>query len=140
MANTRSQFNASDRPRRQPTWNQIADLLQNIYRALQADWNIQPPPFDTLPSEVLDVAVSAWCMVLSKDPSQPLAAPPEVQPWVLARLASMAVQARINAETGGIPAPKLSPETMQQLLISEWHGALRDRWNLMMSLDDEQSS
>ena len=117
-----------------PTWNQIADLLENIYRALRADWKIQPPPFDTLPSEVLDVAVSAWCMELSKDPSEPLAAPPEVQPWILARLVSMSAEARRLADTGDTRAPELTPKIMQELLISEWHGALRDRWCLMMSL------
>jgi hypothetical protein len=121
----------------QPTWNQIADLLKQIYEALQVDWKIQPPPFDTLPSETLDIAVSAWCMELSKDPSEPLAAPPEVQPWVLARLVSMSAQARLNADVGGIPAPTMNPATMQQLLISEWHGALRDRWPLMMKIGEE---
>jgi hypothetical protein len=120
-----------------PTWNQIADLLEKIYRVLQADWKIQPPPFDTLPSEVLDVAVSAWCLQLTRDPSAPLPAPPEVKPWILARLISMSAQARLHAETGDIPAPKLTPKIMQQFLIGEWHGALRDRWNLMMPLYDE---
>jgi hypothetical protein len=124
----------------QPTWDQIADLLHQVHDMLQADWKVRAPSFDTLPSELLDVAVDAWCLELSKDPSEPLLAPPEVQPWILARLASMSAQAKINAKTGQIPAPQLTPQTMQQFLIGEWHGALKDRWPLLMRLDEKSSA
>lgn len=119
-------------PSNREAWNRIAEVLHQMTSVLAADWSVNPPPYDTLPSEALDVAVSAWCYQLAKDPSAPLDAPSEVQPWVLARLMSAYACAKSNADAGDTPAPPINPNTMRQLLITEWHAALRDRWPLMM--------
>jgi hypothetical protein len=47
----------------------------------------------------------------------------------------MAASAKSLAQTGDIDPPALTPKTVEQLLIGEWHGCLRDRWPLMMKIE-----
>jgi hypothetical protein len=59
----------------QPTWNQIADVLQTTAQILRAEWKCDPPPFDMLPSESLDLACDVWCLKLAADLAAPLSPP-----------------------------------------------------------------
>ena len=106
-----------------------------VAQALRAEWRIELPPFDALPSETLEVLIDAWCVKLAANLNSPLNPPDEVKPWILARLVSMSASAAALARTGDIQAPEFNPQSVRQFLIGEWHGCLRDRWPLSMKLD-----
>ncbi len=120
------------------TWRQYDEVFGLLAQTFRAEWKCDLPPFDTLPSEELDGVVSAWCAVLAKNLHEWREQPPEiVRPWLLVRVLSVQALARALAAKGDKDVPPLVERTLRQLLISEWHGSLRDRWPLLMQLDTE---
>lgn len=116
------------------SWQQIAELLEAAARFRLAQWKCGFPRFDSLPDEALDLAVSAWCMELAKDMVGPLEPPQEVKPWILARLVTASVEARAETAAGS-PVPAVTPAFLKDVLIASWHQQLRERWNLMVTVD-----
>jgi hypothetical protein len=110
------------------SWARHARIFGLLAEKLRADWNCRLPPHDTLPSEELNKAVSAWCYMLAKNLMAPLNPPAVVQPWILARILSMRATALALAKLCDTDCPKLDEKTLRQFLISEWHGAGRGRW------------
>ena len=49
------------------SWNDIAEMLSLSVQMRQSEWKCGFPPFDSLPDEVLEVAVDAWCFLLAAD-------------------------------------------------------------------------
>ena len=117
------------------SWMEISELLKFIAQIRRAEWGCELPPFDSLPSESLELIIDDWCSKLAANLNAPLTPPPEVKPWMLARLLSMSASAATLAQSGDVEAPQLSPQTVRQFLIGEWNGCLRDRWPLIMKLE-----
>ncbi|MEI8288795.1 MAG: hypothetical protein WCH99_04935 [Verrucomicrobiota bacterium] len=111
-------------------WPEMSRLFALLAQALKEEWQATPPRHDTLPSEALELAVDAWCCELAKNLNATPPAPPEVQPWILARLACAAIAAQDAGKRGFAPVIPNRP-TIEQFLIGEWHGCWRDRWALM---------
>lgn len=116
------------------SWKQLADLLETTARMRLAEWKCGFPPFDCLPDETTDAAVSAWCWVMARAMEEPLDPPPEVKPWILARLAVASVEARME-EKEGTPVPELSIDLLRNMMVASWHQQLRERWNMMVWVD-----
>jgi hypothetical protein len=115
-------------------WNQIAQMFELLAHLRKAEWKCDVPPYDALPDEELDLAVSAWCSQMAGNLMQPIDPPDEVKPWILARLTIASVQARLEAEERN-PCPEVSPETVRNMLVASWHQLLRDKWNMMVTVD-----
>jgi hypothetical protein len=105
------------------SWKQISELLQLTARLLKAEWKSDLPPFDTLPSETLELACDAWCLALAKNVTAPIYPSEEVRPWVLARLVSMAVSARELEQNGKIPPAEINPANDET--VFDWRMAWR---------------
>lgn len=116
------------------TWNEIVELLSLMARVRHDEWRCGFPPFDSLPSEELEQVVDEWCLDLAGDLMGDLNPPKEVAQWILARIVSMLACAQEMSRTQSAPVPKLDVDTMVQFLVGEWHGALRDRWGMMVTL------
>jgi hypothetical protein len=120
------------------TWQKYAELFRVLGNLYRAEWKCDVPPFDTLPSEELDRAVSEWCFLLAKDlRGMPETPPAIVRPWFVVRLICAEALARSLAEKGDKDVPPLCNKTLRRILISEWHGGLRDKWPLMLNLENE---
>ncbi len=120
------------------TWHQWDDYLRLLARRLLAEWNCALPPHDTLPSEHLEYAVSAWCMLIAKhiDGELPETPPEIIRPWLLARIVYANTLANILSQKADQDPPELCEKSVRHLLIGEWHGAGRDWWPLALKLDE----
>lgn len=118
------------------SWKMAAVVFSQLARTLRQEWQCSIPPFDTLPSEELDLVVSAWCWELAGNLAASIDPPAEVKPWVLARLASACAQAHLEAAEGN-PCPVLSTAVLRNMLVGSWHQLLREKWNLMVLEDLE---
>lgn len=97
-------------------------------QTLIAQWGIAAPSYDELPSRELDLAVDAWCLIQARDLRAVIDPPPDVRPWMVARLVMAAATTMQLAETQEHVAPPLGERAIVQWLCGEWNGALRDRW------------
>lgn len=112
---------------KQSSWKQIEQRLADFQAALQKGWGLTLPP-PTLPTEQMDRDVDHWCRVLANFPGALVDAPEPVRPWIHARLLLAAALAASLARSGRTDAPPLESNTLEHLLIGEWHGALRAKW------------
>ena len=115
-------------------WTQIAQMLEQVAQLRRAEWKCGFPPFDSLPDEETDLVVSAWCFQMAGNLLEPIEPPDDVKPWILARLVTASVQARLEASERN-PCPEVSPELVRNMLIGSWHQLLRDKWNMMVTVD-----
>ena len=72
--------------------------------------------------------------MLATDIRNPPLPPENIRSWILARVISVIALADSLAEQNEPSPGPLSKELVEQLLIHEWNGALRDRWPLLMDL------
>lgn len=118
------------------SWLTVAVAFRELALALRQQWQCDVPPFDTLPSEELDMVVSAWCYELAGNLAGPIEPPVEVRPWILARLVKASAQARLEAAEGNA-CPELTTAVLRNMLVGSWHQLLRQKWNLMVLEDLE---
>ena len=117
------------------SWNNIAELLELITQLKRSEWKVDPPAFDVLPDEVLDFAVSAWCFEFVKNIEGAHDIPQEVQPWMLARfICAQVLCLQLAGQNEPSPSEGIA-DILEILLISEWHGSLRDKWAAMVLFD-----
>lgn len=117
-------------------WAKIGEVMNSLAKIFYAEWKVTLPSHDTLPSEELDRAVSTWCLLLARNLREPIDPPEIVRPWIVVRLLCAGSLATGLARNGDTDAPELDEKTLRQLLIGEWHGALRDRWALLLELGE----
>lgn len=115
-------------PASRAQWADYAELFSEMARDLGNEWKIEKPSYETLPSHELELAVDCWCAIQAQNLGKRLAVPPEVRPWILARLAMALGSAMDLSVTRRLPAPALNSQSITQFLIGEWHGALREQW------------
>jgi hypothetical protein len=113
------------------TWSQLSNVLEKLVRLHSAQWQCKVPPAGSPIAPDLELAVDAWSLGLARNLMMEETPPPEVAPWLLLRLLSAQALAHSLALAGDADCPSLDPSTMQQLLIPEWHGALKHRWHLL---------
>ena len=114
-------------------WEDIAELLELVFQVKLSQWQCALPALDSLPNASLEQAVDEWCLIFSKDMVAEVRPPAEVGPWVLARFLMVSVCARELEGNALAPMPEMSLKTLRQFMIGEWHGALRERWNMMVT-------
>jgi hypothetical protein len=76
----------------------------------------------------LDAECDAWCRLLMSHLHHPPDAPRHIRPWIVARCIAASSLARSLAGSGASSPGPLTPELIEQMLVAEWHGALRDLW------------
>ena len=118
----------------QATWQQISELLFLTAQALRMEWRVEFPEPGTLPAPALDAIVDEWCERLALNMAEPLSPPDLVRPWIVVRLVAMSSSAALLAKQGDTTALEPSPNTFRWLLIDEWHGVLRDRWQFLVTV------
>jgi hypothetical protein len=120
------------------TWNEIGWRFAAVARRLKAEWKCDLPAHDTLPNEVTEQVVSAWCAVLARNLDAMAEEPPEiVKPWLIVRLHYAAkISLALGAQRDKNPPEKLDANTVRAFLNREWLGAGRDQWVRGLKLDD----
>jgi len=113
---------------RRSTWDQHAAFFFELAKTLMGEWGLREPSCETLPSHELELAVDCWCAIQAQNLGTRLKVPPEVRPWMLARITMAAGSALELSVLNLKPAPPLDPATITGWLCGEWHGALRERW------------
>ena len=117
-------------------WAKLSDILKLRGQMLQEVWKCELPPRDSLPSPALERAVDAWAAKLAANLPVDPNPPPEVQPWLVARLAVSSAFCRTLAKRGEAGGSKLTPAILRALLVDEWREHLRNDWTLGMKLDE----
>ena len=112
-------------------WKDLHDVLVQVYRILQAEWGCQPAGYTQEPAAGVEAECDYWCEVLARDLCAEIEPPERVRPWLLARILMAAADATTH---GDRPFPGVTPATVQQYLIGEWHGALKARWKMLDDL------
>lgn len=113
------------------TWSQFADVLDKLVRLYATQWRCKVPAAGSQIAPEIELAVDAWSLALAKDLMTTEIPHPEVAPWLLLRVLSAQALANTLAVEGDKDCPPLDANIMKQLLISEWHGALKGRWHLL---------
>ena len=116
------------------SWLLVAHLLEQVAHIHMEEWRCGLPAFDSLPDEESDLIVSAWCFQMADNLLEPINPPDFVKPWILARLLSASVQAKLE-DAAKTPCPEICPESLRNMLVASWHQVLRDKWNLMVTLE-----
>jgi hypothetical protein len=112
------------------TYGDLADLLEKQTKLLAFEWRCAAPQPRTIVPQELEAACDIWCCNLAKNLDHPLDAPKPIRPWILARLVTAAVFARICADEGEPPIPDEDKPAaiVAYMLIAAWHGSLKERW------------
>jgi hypothetical protein len=118
-------------------WSEIAKLFGMLSLIFRDEGRTELPPFNTMPSPAVEAECDAWCQQLAWNLTDPPLPPPNIRSWMLARVISVSGLAQqLAAQHDTSPGP-LSRQFIENLLIREWHGAMRDRWRLIA--DDSQA-
>lgn len=124
------------------SWRNIEEIMTMCFRLHYSEWNVELPPFDSLPTPALEQVVDEWCAVFVRDPTAELNPPAEVKPWLLARLIIGAQFARSCAERPGAPKPpkKWDAEAFYEFLVVDWAAYLSNLWTMLMAVqcDEDQ--
>ncbi len=119
------------------TWEDLGWTLATAARRLNAEWKMEWPQADTLPSEALEQVVDEQCAILCRDLQTKLAPPDLAKPWILVRLRYAAKICLAPVPQSGKEPPELDEKTLRQLLILVWRSLGRADWARGLKLDKE---
>lgn len=119
------------------TWAKLADVLGQASRLLLAEWGCLPAAYNQVCIAADEARCDHWCRQLAKNPGEPLPAPADLRPWILARLLSATGDATLHAELQDQPCPPiLTPAVLEQYLVGDWHAVLKSRWQQLDNLGE----
>lgn len=117
-------------------WEDAGWLLAGVARRLKAEWQIDEPLRDTLPSEELEKLIDEWCKRLAQNLDARLDPPEIVKPWILVRLRYAAKICLSPGPPGGRPQVELIEPSIRTFLIQAWHQNGRADAARWMKLDE----
>lgn len=109
-------------------WKITSGALLEVAKVLSTVWEQVLPPRDCLPSGAQEALCDEWCGRLAANMHEVIHPPADVQPWVLARLVTMAGKAAELDRSGEAGAPALTESILRVFLIDEWHKRLARVW------------
>lgn len=116
------------------TWEDVERLWVKLFYLYTQEWQCRIPERNQAPEAAVESECDAWCRRLARQLGDPLPAPPNVQPWLLARLTLAATHARSFAKIGAPVPARFSSVLAEQMLVTWYHEGLKRVW-----LDDSIS-
>jgi len=110
------------------TWEEVVELMRLLSAILGDDGRTVLPARGAEIAVALDAQCDRWRMALFDVLADPPLPEPALRPWLLARtLAAASLAQALARDEDTLPGP-LTRTLLEQLLIHEWHGSLRDLW------------
>jgi len=116
---------------RSVTWKEIEDIFHCLAVIFRDEGRTALPPFDSEPSSAIDEDCDTWCRQLPAVLGDAPLPPQHIRSWMLVRAIAVASLAKALAAKGNESPGPLTAQLIEQLLIHEWHGALREKWGML---------
>jgi len=110
-----------------PPWEHWAIIFGEQIALRQEEWNCEIPEIGSLPSKTLDLEVSVWCQKIANNFLEPVPVPPNIQPWVIARLIAAVLQCEEENRLGH-PSHPFTPATISNFLVEGWEQVMIINW------------
>ena len=90
--------------------------------------NNPPLPFGRQADPVIDLKCDEWCRQYFSGKNVPVAAPPDILPWILARIAAASLMVETYARFGEPLEAKTADEVLMELMVEGWEKSLSRLW------------
>jgi hypothetical protein len=111
------------------TWQNVDSFATVMWGTLTQNAKTTPPlPFNQRPSLVMDLMCDEWFRNYFRAEIMPTEMPPDLAPWILARITAAMAMIDGYSQSGKLPGADTIEEVLMDLMIDYWNKSLSTLW------------